>query len=154
MKHFCQRLVITLCLLGSSQVFAQQQIDAENFDLADYQGKVVYLDFWASWCTPCRASFPFMAEVAATHGDDLAIVAVNVDEKRADAQAFLDDYETPFDIVFDHDGLLATQHQVPGMPTSFLFDRDGTLIGSHVGFRKKDMDAIRQWIADAVAVAN
>jgi len=151
MKHLCQRLAISLLLLGSSHSFAQQQIAAENFDLAHYRGKVVYLDFWASWCTPCRASFPFMAEMAATHDDDLAIVAINVDEHRADAQGFLADYETPFDIVFDPAGKLAGEHQVPGMPTSFLFDRDGQLIGSHVGFRKKDMDKLRDWIAGAVA---
>ena len=150
MKHFCQRLVITLFLLGSSQAFAQQQIEAEDFNLADYQGKVVYLDFWASWCSPCRASFPFMADLTDSYGEELAIVAVNVDEKRADAMDFLKDYEVPFDLVFDHEGQLAAEHQVPGMPTSFLFDRDGSLIGSHTGFRKKDMDIIRQWIAEAV----
>lgn len=152
MKSFCQRLVVPLILLlcGSGQSFAQQQLDAEDFNLADYEGKVVYLDFWASWCTPCRASFPFMADIAGMHGDELAIVAVNVDEQRADALAFLEDYDTPFDVVFDHAGQLATQYTVPGMPTSFLFDRSGTLIGSHVGFRKKDMEDIRAWIADAV----
>ncbi len=151
MKHLCQRLVLSVLLLGSSHGFAQQQIAAGNFDLADYRGKVVYLDFWASWCTPCRASFPFMADMAGAHAGDLAIVAVNVDEHHADAQGFLDDYETPFDIVFDPDGTLASEHQVPGMPTSFLFDRDGQLIGSHVGFRKKDIDTLRDWINAAIA---
>jgi thioredoxin-related protein len=91
-----------------------------------------------------------MADIAAVHGDELAIVAVNVDEKRDDALAFLNDYETPFDIVFDPAGELATQYKVPGMPTSFLYDREGQLIGTHVGFRKKDMDALRQWIAESV----
>lgn len=149
MKFFRQCLALLL-LLGSSQVIADQQIEAADFNLADYQGKVVYLDFWASWCTPCRASFPFMADIAETLGDDLRIVAVNVDENRDDAMAFLADYETPFDLVFDPEGQLAAQYQVPGMPTAFLFDRDGTPMGSHTGFRKKDMDAIRQWITEAV----
>ena len=151
MKPFCRRLAIMLLVLGSSPLLAQQQIDVEDFDLSDYKGKVVYLDFWASWCTPCRASFPFMAEITGIHGDELAIVAVNVDEKPADALDFLKDYEVPFDVVFDHAGQLATEYKVPGMPTSYLFDRDGTPIGSHVGFRKKDMDAIREWITDAVS---
>ena len=133
MKTVRYLLSILLLTTASSQAFAQQQLNAANFDLADYQGKVVYVDFWASWCTPCRA-----------------IVAINVDEKRDDALAFLKDYETPFDIVFDHAGELAAQYEVPGMPTSYLYDREGQLIGKHVGFRKKDMESIRQWIDQQV----
>ncbi|MGQ7847737.1 TlpA family protein disulfide reductase [Granulosicoccus sp. 3-233] len=151
MKPCHQCLVIALLLFGSSESFSRQLIDAEQFDLADYRGRVVYLDFWASWCTPCRASFPFMAEMAESQGDALAIVAVNVDEQRTDAEAFLNGYQVPFDVVFDPTGLLASRHQVPGMPTSYLFDRDGTLIGSHVGFRMKDRESIRRWVTDAIA---
>ncbi len=146
-RHLLSILVLTL---AGSQAFAQQQLDVDDFDLANYKGKVVYVDFWASWCTPCRASFPFMADIAGVHGDQLAVVAINVDENRNDALAFLKDYETPFDIVFDHAGELATQYKVPGMPTSFLYDREGQLIGTHVGFRKKDMEEIRQWIDQTV----
>lgn len=144
-------LLSTLLLVtATTQALAQQQLDAADFDLAGYKGKVVYVDFWASWCTPCRASFPFMAEIAGVHGDELAIVAINVDEKREDALAFLKDYQTPFDIVFDHAGELAARYEVPGMPTSFLYDREGQLIGKHVGFRKKDMESIRLWISQQV----
>ena len=150
MKTVRYLLSILLLTTASSQAFAQQQLNAADFDLADYQGKVVYVDFWASWCTPCRASFPFMADMAGVHGDELAIVAINVDEKRDDALAFLKDYETPFDIVFDHAGELAAQYEVPGMPTSYLYDREGQLIGKHVGFRKKDMESIRKWIDQQV----
>ncbi len=150
MKFILYLLSILLLATAGSQALAQQQLEAGDFDLANYKGKVVYVDFWASWCTPCRASFPFMADIAGVHGDELAIVAINVDEKRDDALAFLDDYETPFDIVFDHAGELATQYKVPGMPTSYLYDRDGQLIGKHVGFRKKDMESIRQWIEQQV----
>ncbi len=150
MKYVRHLLSIVILATATSQALAQQQMDAADFDLANYKGKVVYVDFWASWCTPCRASFPFMADIAAVHGEELAIVAINVDEKRDDALAFLNDYETPFDIVFDHAGELATQYEVPGMPTSFLYDREGQLIGKHVGFRKKDMGSIRQWIEQQV----
>lgn len=143
-------LAMGLMALTSGLALAQESLQAEDFDLANYSGKVVYVDFWASWCTPCRASFPFMADMAAEHGDKLAIVAVNVDENRADADAFLNEFQTPFDIVFDQSGDLAAEFKVPGMPTSFLYDRSGTLIGQHVGFRKKDMEAIRQWIAENV----
>lgn len=150
MKYVRHLLSILILATAGSQAFAQQQLEAGDFDLANYRGKVVYVDFWASWCTPCRASFPFMADIAEVHGDALAIVAINVDEQRDDALVFLTDYETPFDIVFDPAGELAVQFRVPGMPTSFLYDREGQLIGSHVGFRKKDRKVIRQWIAQHV----
>jgi YD repeat-containing protein len=150
MKLFGNLLIALVLAASGGQALAQQQMDAADFDLSNYQGQVVYVDFWASWCTPCRASFPFMAEVAAEHGDDLAIVAVNVDESREDADAFLSDFDTPFDIVFDHSGALAGEFKVPGMPTSFLYDRQGQLIGQHIGFRKKDQEEIRQWIFEHV----
>ncbi|ASJ70251.1 TlpA family protein disulfide reductase [Granulosicoccus antarcticus] len=151
MKIVKQLLGVLILFAGSHQLFAQQQLEAADFDLANYKGKIVYVDFWASWCTPCRASFPFMADIASEHKDDLAIVAINVDEKRDDAVAFLVDYETPFDIVFDHGGELAAQYEVPGMPTSYLYDREGQLIGKHVGFRKKDSDELRQWITENIS---
>jgi thiol-disulfide isomerase/thioredoxin len=151
MKLFCTLLATILLATAGSQAWAQQQIEAEHFNLADYRGKVVYVDFWASWCTPCRVSFPFMAEIAAEQGDKLSIVAINVDEKREDAKAFLSEFATPFDIVFDPSGSLASEFKVPGMPTSFLYDRNGRLIGQHIGFRKKDSETIRAWIAENVA---
>ncbi len=114
MKFVKYVLSILILATAGSQALAQQQLEAADFDLASYKGKVVYVDFWASWCTPCRASFPFMADIAGVHGDELAIVAINVDEKRDDALAFLKDYETPFDIVFDHTGELAAQYRGTG----------------------------------------
>ena len=139
-----------LCLFASSAVYATEAPRTDAFDLAAYQGKVVYVDFWASWCTPCRASFPFMADLANRYGDDLAIVAINVDESRSDADAFLESFETPFDIVYDPDGELAKAFKVPGMPTSYLYDRNGVFLNRHIGFRKKDQDAIRDLIVSAL----
>lgn len=143
-------------LLGFASIFcvaasrAEAPTTADSFNLADYAGKVVYVDFWASWCTPCRASFPFMAEMAKEHGSDLAIVAINVDENRGDADSFLTGFETPFDIVYDPEGNLASEFNVPGMPTSYLYGRDGTFIERHIGFRRVDQDAIRASIMAAL----
>ena len=139
-----------LCLLSS---FASRAADApqtDAFDISAYKGRVVYVDFWASWCTPCRASFPFMADLVAEYGEDLAIVAINVDESRPDADAFLETFETPFDIVYDATGELATAFNVPGMPTSYLYDRDGIFLNRHIGFRKSDQEAIRSSIVAAL----
>ena len=120
------------------------------FNLQNYRGKIVYVDFWASWCTPCRASFPFMQQIAEKHGDSLVIAAINVDKNRADAKLFLEQFEINFDIVYDPDGSMAESFDVKGMPTSYLYDREGQLIGSHIGFKKKDIGDLEAAIANAI----
>lgn len=121
-----------------------------GIDLQDYKGKVVYVDFWASWCKPCRASFPFMHELAAKYNDSLVIVAINVDENRHDADRFLQDFDINFNIVFDPEGHIAESYDIKGMPSSYLYDRQGRLLGSHVGFRQKDSATIEAAIAEAI----
>ena len=121
-----------------------------GFDLENYAGKVVYVDFWASWCTPCRASFPFMQEMSEQHGDSLVIAAINVDKSRDDADQFLEQFDINFDIFYDPDGEQAESFGVKGMPTSYLYDREGQLIGSHIGFKKKDIGELETAIANAI----
>src|SRR5581483_7906899 len=74
----------------AAPAFALPSAQGSTVALADLRGKVVYVDFWASWCGPCKRSFPWMNELAQRYGKDgLAIVAVNVDKKRSDAERFL-----------------------------------------------------------------
>lgn len=113
--------------------------DRGQLHLADFRGKVVYLDFWASWCGPCRSSFPWMNEMQARYGDKgLVIVAVNVDKNRALANEFLAQLPAKFTVAYDPQGSVASLYQIIGMPTSFLIDRDGKNQYSHQGFREKD----------------
>lgn len=137
-------LMLSVCLLA---VLAPVASADTEFSLESYKGKVVYVDFWASWCTPCRASFPFMQAMAETHGDALEIVAINVDKDRSDAAHFLEQFEINFDIVYDPKGMLAKSFDVKGMPTSYLYDRKGQLVGSHIGFKKKDISKLEAAIA-------
>ena len=107
--------------------------------LDDFHGRVVYLDFWASWCAPCRQSFPWMQSLyTAYQGQGLAVVAVNVDAERTDAEHFLEQYHPAFDIRFDPQGSLAERYRIEGMPTSVLIDRHGTVRFTHIGFRPAD----------------
>lgn len=107
--------------------------------LEQQKGKVVYLDFWASWCAPCRQSFPWMNELKQRYGaQGLAIIAVNLDKLRDDSTAFLATTRPEFTIAFDPEGKTAEQYQVEGMPSSYLIDRDGKLHHSHIGFRARD----------------
>jgi thiol-disulfide isomerase/thioredoxin len=104
--------------------------------LSSLKGKVVLVDFWASWCSPCLRSFPWMNELHRRHaGEGLVVVAVNVDQDRALADAFLNSTPAAFRIEFDAAGSLAKRFGVQAMPTSFLIDRRGALRVRHAGFR-------------------
>jgi len=130
--------LFAMILLG----FAHQVVGAETasvskaLDLSRYRGKVVLMDFWASWCAPCRQSFPWLNAMQSRYADrGLVIIGVNVDSSRADAEKFLRDVPADFHIIYDPQGSLAAQYDVPGMPSSYLIGRDGTVVARHVGFR-------------------
>ena len=109
---------------------------APSLDLEQYRGKVVVLDFWASWCKPCRQSIPWLNEMKSRYSlAGLVVIGVNVDAQHADAERFMRAVPIDFDVVFDPDGALATRYKVQGMPSSFVFGRDGKLAASRIGFR-------------------
>ncbi len=98
-------------------------------------GKVVLVDFWASWCTPCKASFPMMAKLHADYAArGLVIAAVSVDEKSAAAKAFAKKLAPPFPALHDAQQKLVQQVVVPAMPTSYLLGPDGRVRFIHQGY--------------------
>jgi len=112
-------------------------------ELSKLKGKVVYVDFWASWCTPCRKSFPWMNTLYKKYKDQgLEVVAVNLDKSRESIDDFLAKTPVDFTIAYDPSGGAATSYKVSGMPSSYLIDRSGQLQTSHIGFRDKDKDEI------------
>jgi thiol-disulfide isomerase/thioredoxin len=107
--------------------------------LAALRGKVVYVDFWASWCGPCAKSFPWlkaMHEQYAAKGLD--IVAINLDKDRGKAEEFLAGHPAPFMVAFDPKGTTAEAYHVAGMPSSYLIDAAGKIVFVHTGFAPKD----------------
>ncbi len=107
--------------------------------LSDLKGQVVYVDFWASWCGPCRQSFPWMNEMQRKYADrGLQIVAINVDARRSDADAFLARNPAGFALAFDNKGEAARRLEIKAMPTSLLVGADGRLLLVHTGFRSED----------------
>ncbi len=115
--------------------------------LQELQGKVVMVDFWASWCGPCLQSFPWMNGLHTKHADDgLVIVAVNVDQDRALADSFLKKVPAQFRVEYDQAGKLARSFGVEAMPTSFLIGRNGKIHARHAGFRDKQREGREQEI--------
>jgi len=107
----------------------------EGLDLSAYQGKVVMVDFWASWCGPCRQSFPWLNNMSAKYQQQgLHIIGVNLDSESAQAKQFLKELPADFEIMFDPDGQYADFYDLKAMPTSLLFDRNGKLESRHNGF--------------------
>ncbi|CAA0082331.1 Thiol-disulfide oxidoreductase ResA [Zhongshania aliphaticivorans] len=146
----CLLMVSTL----SCSVLAGGDKPSQNqaFNLKEFRGKLVYLDFWASWCGPCRASFPFMNALVSKYGDSLQVVTVNLDEDRDDANAFIAEFPPNFPVFYDPDGNLALKYRVAAMPNSFLFDRNGNLIFTHLGFTKNSPIELEVEIAKALAL--
>lgn len=115
---------------------------AAPVNLEQLRGRVVYLDFWASWCGPCRQSFPWMQTLKNQYeAQGLTVIAVNLDTDRADAERFLQQFKPTFDVRFDPKGELAEGYRIKGMPASVLIDRHGVMRFTHVGFRSIDESA-------------
>lgn len=120
-------------------------------NLAAYQGKYVYLDFWASWCAPCKRSFPWMGELQKRYGDaGLQVVAVNVDASRADAERFLAQTPAGFVVAWDPTGSTAKQYAIKGMPSSVLIDPKGQVVHVHSGYNDDSARKIEQQIKAAL----
>jgi thiol-disulfide isomerase/thioredoxin len=128
--------LIAWCALSVLLAIGQARAATPSLDLEQFRGKVVVVDFWASWCKPCRQSLPWLNEMNSRYGrDGLVVIGVNVDAERGDADRFLRAVPLAFDVVFDPEGGLAQRFKVQGMPSSFVFDRSGKLVESRIGFR-------------------
>lgn len=116
-------------------------------ELSKMKGKVVYLDFWASWCIPCRKSFPWMNELHKKYKDQgLEVIGVNLDKSREPIDAFLAKTPADFTIAYDPSGVAAATYKVTGMPSSYIIDKTGQLQVAHIGFRDKDKEEIEAQI--------
>ena len=118
--------------------------------LAEAGGRPVYVDFWASWCVPCALSFPWLNSVLHRYGQELVIVGVNVDEKRADADRFLMRHPAEFALLFDPQGQIAGHYRLQGMPSAVLLSADGELLWQHSGFRKDEIPEYEAAIRSAL----
>jgi thiol-disulfide isomerase/thioredoxin len=120
--------------------------------LEPVEGRVIWVDFWASWCVPCRRSFPWLNAMQRKYGPrGLQIIAVNLDKDRALADGFLAEVPAEFALRFDPSAALAKQFGVQTMPSSFLLDADGNVLVSHFGFKTAETGDYEQAIEAALS---
>lgn len=112
-----------------------------NISLGEQFGTVVYVDFWASWCGPCRKSFPWMNDMQERYGErGFKVIAINLDKETELAARFLKDVPAQFTIAYDPEGKVADLYKVQAMPSSYLIDRQGNLHSTHLGFKQNKAD--------------
>ncbi len=124
----------------------------QPLDLNKFAGKVLYLDFWASWCPPCAKSFPFLNRLNQQHHEQgLQIIGINLDENLADAEKFLSQFPAEFLVASDLSKQCAEELGVAAMPSSYLIDRQGVIRHIHLGFRADETDELREKVMQLLA---
>lgn len=153
-------LVLTVpsgaCALGPSDsppAFSLSSLSNKMVSSADYRGKVLYIDFWASWCGPCRHTLPWMQQLQQKFkARGLEVFAINVDTKRANADKLLEGLNPSFTVLFDPNGEVAKKYQLPSMPTSFLVGKDGKIVRVQSGFREGDAEELEAQIEKLLTI--
>lgn len=129
-----------------------QDADGRMVELAALKGKVVLVDFWASWCVPCKTSFPAIDSLFKEYQPrGLEVLAVNVDERRGDADRFLGEHPHHLTVLFDPKGASPSAFGVKGMPSSFLVDKAGAIRFVHMGYSGDVDTAYRHEIIELLA---
>lgn len=148
MSASMMRKFLLLLLLVISPLKAEIY-DIGQLDLGSYRGKVVYLDFWASWCKPCQKSFPWMNRLLQRYpADKFTVVTVNLDAESESMHRFLSKVKADFDIYHDPSGRIAEAFELEGMPTSYLIDASGNVVKKHIGFYTKSVDKYQREIEE------
>jgi thiol-disulfide isomerase/thioredoxin len=147
--------ILVIWILGICLCLGTPSYADSGLDLSDYQGKVVVLDFWASWCTPCRRSFPWWNQMQARYeGQGLVVIGVNLDNDVEAAAGFLAEFPADFRIYYDETKELARHYGVEAMPSSYIIGRDGNLQARHFGFKVKQQDEFEALLVDALGHEN
>lgn len=140
-------------LSGPAPNFALKTIDGKTARLSDYKGQVVMLNFWASWCGPCREEMPLLEKIYTTYKKaGFVLLGVTIDEKVADAKGFLSKSPVSFPILLDSQGKTADLYNNRAMPSSYFIDRKGNLAYLHKGYRPGDEKNYKAVIRKLIAM--
>lgn len=147
MKQFIRLLTISLFVFvaataqakpisGKAPDFTLKSRSGQNLKLSDFRGQVVMLNFWASWCGPCRQEMPIMEQYYKKYKKlGFTILGVNVEEDSSKANAYLRDIKVSFPILYDNTNQLSKTYDVSAMPTTIMIDRNGNMRFLHQGFK-------------------
>jgi thiol-disulfide isomerase/thioredoxin len=125
--------------------FRLDQLDGSRFQLAEHKGRVVVLEFWATWCGPCLETMPLVAGVVREFADrDVKLIAVNLEEQPAQVKTVLERHKLSIPVALDRDGVVAAKYAVTAIPQTVVVDRDGKVARLFVGGGKKTADSLRQ----------
>ncbi|MCB9584154.1 MAG: TlpA family protein disulfide reductase [Polyangiaceae bacterium] len=132
-------------LLGSeAPAFQLKRFNgAESLSPGASRGKVTIVDFWATWCAPCKESFPAYEAIAKEHPEDVVVIAISEDEKSDGIAAFVAETGVTFPVAWDEGQQVASQYDPSTMPTSYILDRNGIVRYVHVGFNSGDEETLR-----------
>ncbi|HEY3296094.1 MAG TPA: TlpA disulfide reductase family protein [bacterium] len=155
-----RRTFLLILILFSLSAIAAAATPAPSFTLPlsdgqisldSLRGHVVYLDFWASWCAPCRQSFPWMDQLTKKYADQgLIVLAINLDAKRDAADKFLAAHPVSFTVAYDSKATVPPLYNVKAMPSTFIINKDGTIAASHIGFQEKDTADLEKQVMESL----
>lgn len=119
--------------------FELKATDGKMIKLSDYKGKIVIIDFWATWCPPCRKGIPDLVELQEKYGKDLVIIGISLDDKRTikDVEPFVSKYKINYPVVYGDEKTVGLFGNIESIPTSFVIDREGNIVKTHVGLIPK-----------------
>ena len=124
--------------------FTLTDINGKTHTLSDYKGKLVFLNFWATWCPPCLSEMPAMQKLYQTWDKDMFVMlAVNMGQSRAEVKAFAKKHKYTFPILMDSEQKVAAGYRVRGIPTTYFIDAKGNIIGRVVGAREWTLEDVQ-----------
>jgi len=118
--------------------FVLEDLSGNPVKLSDLRGRLVVLNFWATWCTPCRTEMPEFQEIYQRNEQDLVVLGINLEENPGDIQDFVSPLNITYPILLDKEGLVSRQYKVIQLPNTYFIDRQGILRIRHIGFLSSD----------------
>lgn len=117
----------------------------EYKSLQDYRGQIVILDFWATWCSPCKESLPELERLS-VENRSLAVLAINIDDKKDNALQFLKKYDLHLTALFDENKEVVGMYEIPAMPSAIIIDQEGYIRHLHLGYNENHLENIQKEI--------